>query len=328
MIAESSVPLTPGARLAVTVAGLEPKIHLRILEPDTSSNARLLKELGIELPSREAEALLDRLRDRGQPIDRTSFMKMLQAVRQGLTPDQAARLVERRLPFNQSIFDRLKAADGDLGKTVARLLDSLKAAGREAEATTISRALTFDGDLGRLLDEHPLKHERRLLASEARPDDAAAVLRRLAAETAAGTSMEREIAGEAARLLELLEGRYLAGDPEPQIPFLIEDDGAREGSIAAERSPGRATVRFRLETSVLGEVRGVIDFVGKVMGVTIGAATPAARAVLARKAPQLKESLDALGFRIESLGVEVTRPGGAAEAAITALPPVGLDIKA
>jgi hypothetical protein len=328
MIAESSVPLAPGARLAVTVAGLEPKIHLRILEPEKSSNARLLKELGIELPNREAETLLDRLRERGLPIDRTSFMKMLQAVRQGLTPDQAARLVERRLPFNQGVFDRLRAADGDMGKTVARLVDFLKAAGRDAEAATISRALTFDGDLGRLLDDHPLKHERRLLAGEARPDDAASILRRLAAETAASQPMAREIAGEAARLLELLEGRYLAGDPEPQIPFLIEDDDAGEGSIAAERSPGRATVRFRLGTSVLGEVRGVVDFVGKVVGVTIGAATPESRAALARNAPRLKESLDALGFRIESLGVEVTRPVGETEATITALPPVGLDIKA
>lgn len=328
MIAESSTPLVAGTRLAVTVAGLEPKIHLRILEPEASSNARLLKELGIDPSNRDAEALLERLRERGLPIDRTSFLKMLQAIRQGLTPDQAARLVERRLPFNQGVLDRIQAADGDLGRTVARLVDLLKAAGREGEAATLERALTFDGDLGRLLDEHPLKHERRILADEARSDDAASILRRLAAEIGAAEPAEREIAGEAARLLETLEGRYLAGDPEPQISFLVEDDGGREGWIAAERSPGRATVRFRLETSILGEVRGVVDFVGKVAGVTIGATTPEARAALARSAPRLKEALDALGFRIESLGIEVTRPLGGAELALTSLPPIGLDIKA
>ena len=330
IIAESSVPLTPGMRLAVTVAGLDPKIHLRILEPDAASTGRLLRELGIEAPNAEAESLLERLRERGLPIDRTSFMKMLRAVRQGLTPDQAARLVEWNLPFSPGVLDRLRASDGDLGAALTRLAEALKRAGRESEAAAVTKALTFDGDLKRLFEEHPLRLERRLLAGEARPDDPAALLRRLATAGESALPIEKEIAGEARHLLDILEGRYLAGEPEAQIPFLVEEDGTHEAWIAANRSPGRATIRFRLGTSRLGEVKGVVDFVGRVAGMTLGASTREARTALAQNAPRLKESLDALGFRIESLGVEMTPQGdsqGDGGAAVV-LSPVGLDIKA
>lgn len=133
-----------------------------------------------------------------------------------------------------------------------------------------------------------------------------------------------EISNAAREVLETLEGHYLFGDPQEEMPFLVDDNGAKDASISAYRKGERSYVRFRLDTSRLGEVVGVMDFKKKTFGLAIGVGTSEARKDLRRALPELFQTMSALGFTMESVTVDLDRKRVAEDEA----PLLGFDIKA
>ncbi len=328
-VAESNLELPAGARLGLQVAAHEPKLHLKILRNDAQALDEALKRLGFEKPTEEGREILSRLFEKELPVDRETVRKAQDLMRKGFSAREAVRLLANNLPSGESFARRAHLAEGSVAEALKRLETALESAGRKGEAASLRASLEFRGSLAELVETHPLGHERRILgekAAEALRDGKTLLLElaKSALDPRAGEA-EREAGRAAQELLETLEGRFLCGEPEPQIPFVVEDGGDRDGWLAARRAPERTNLRFRLETSALGEVVGVVDFTKRQVGIALGVGTPEARKALAGARPELHRALEELGFNLESATVDVLAPRGESEA--TARPVVGLDLK-
>lgn len=329
MIAESGLELAVGQRVLVEVAALEPKIHLRVMDAKGNETfEKMLKHLAGDLPEAKLRELMSELMEKGLPLDQNTLKRAIAAMKQGLSPRASAKFVSGNFPLSDSIAARAMTSEGSMARALSRLMDLLKAAGRSDDAAKIHESLRWSGNLKDMLDAHPLKMERRLLGENpaAERDGAKALLLALADGSATGGEADKEISRAATELLEILEGRYLYGEPEPEIPFVVEDDGLRDGSLAADRGPGRAQVRIRLDTSRLGNVVGVIDSRERRLGVSLGVPRPEAREALLAAVPELKAALRTLGFEMDSMTVDVLRPKEPATAASGR--GIGFDVKA
>lgn len=321
MIADSELKLSVGSRINVEVASVEPKIHLRVVS-DKAQSEKFLTQLGFK-PDPVLREIISELVAREQPINRETLREVLAAVKKGLTVRDAVRLISSDLPLTQAVIDRAKAAQAPLSDLLTKLTDALTANGREKTAEEIRDALTFKSDLKELFEKHPLKQERRILGEGGAPD-AKSLLLVLARDA------NPELAEPAEKLLANLEARYLLGDPQPHIPFVVDDNGLRDGEISAARSREMTHVRFRLETSRLGEVVGVVDLHSRAVtavtaraGISIGVRDADARKELLAAAPELSRSLAALGFSVDALTVDVIKRGES----ISPEPKTGLDLK-
>ncbi|MBL4889624.1 MAG: flagellar hook-length control protein FliK [Candidatus Lindowbacteria bacterium] len=322
MVAESPLDLPRGSQIYVRVESFEPRIHLKLIDPDSKDGvAQLLKKFGISNADKEAAALLKEFMDLGLPLDKASIKKGLIALKNGLTPREAARFAAQDISLKEIMLPKVKASEGSLSSALSRLLSGLEASSRSADASKIRDALTFSGDLADLFERHPLKMERRILGPDPQQvsQDVKALLIKMTREDG-GQSETPTLAKE---LLDVLEGHYLFGEPEPEIPFVVDDDGMKDGSISAERTEGRAIVRIRLDTSKLGQVVGVLDFQKKKVGMSFGVPKDEGRDALKAKMNELRTTMKAFGFDLESLTVDTLREDEPSEPA-----PLGLDIKA
>lgn len=333
LVAESGLDLPPGAKVGVQVASHTPKIHLRILKPDDAGMERVLRQLGYDKATPALRAVVTELMEQGQPLTRENVRRAEDGIAKALTPRAAVALVRHEIPLTPATHSRALAADGSVAQTLDRLSSALTALGRGAEADRIRGSLTFSGDLGDLFSNHPLKFERRLLGGEVRADRAEVkpMLEMIARATTPDSGPEREAAVAARQLIDTMEGRYLVGTPERQIPFVIEDDGSRDASLTAERNGGRTNIKIQLETSRLGVVVGMVDSVNRGVGIALGVDTSEARKALMAAAPQLTTRLHALGFRLDGMTIDVLDPQArlrAAGSAPVARPALGVDLKA
>ncbi len=333
LVAESGLDLPPGAKVGVQVAAHDPKIHLRILKPDDAGMERVLRQLGYDKATPDLKSVITELMEQGQPLTRENVRRAQDGISRGLTPRAAVALVRHEIPLTPATLDRARAADGSVAQALDRLTSALTQLGRGAEADRIRGSLTFSGDLGDLFANHPLKFERRLLGGEVREDrpEVKPMLETIARATTAEAGPEREAAAAARQLIDTMEGRYLVGTPERQIPFVIEDDGSRDASLTAERSGGHTNIKIQLETSRLGVVVGMVDSVNRGVGIALGVDTPEARQALVAAAPQLTARLHALGFRLDGMTVDVLDPQarlGGAGSLPAARPALGVDLKA
>lgn len=332
LAAESALELPPGARVRVEVAAHEPRVQLRIVRPDASGLEEALRRLGFEKAPPEQRAavttVLGELMEQGLPLTRETVRRAQDGIARGLSPRSAVAMVRHEIPLAPATLARAKAADGSVARALESLTSSLAALGRETEAAVIRDALTFRGDLGALFESHPLKLERRLLAGDVRPErpEVKPILEAIARPPDQPSPAERDAAAAARQLLETLEGRYLVGTPEREIPFVVDDDGTRDAAITAERTGGHTHVAVRLDTSRLGAVVGLVDSVQRGVGIALGVESPEARQALLAAAPELVERLRALGFRLDGMTVDVLdRSRGASP---TPRPALGLDLKA
>lgn len=330
LIAESSLSLPVGARVAALVTAHEPRIHLRLLKPDDAAIGRVLKQLGFNQPQPDLKEIIAEMMRQDLPLTRQGVKNALDAMQHGLSARQAARMIAHDVPLGALNEARARAAEGSVAHALDRLTTALQDAGRSDSAQAVRDALTFRGDLGELFASHPLKFERRLLAGDIHADrrEIKPMLVELAqADTATGASKELVAAADAAReLLEVMDGRYLVGNPEREIPFVVEDNGSQDASLWAERAAGRTHVGVRLDTSRLGSVVGIVDIVNRTTGIALGVTSPEARRALVAAAPELIERLQALGLRVDGLTIDVVdRKDGAQP---TPRPPLGLDIQA
>lgn len=328
LAAESALDLPPGARVGVRVAGHDPRVQLRILGPEAGGLADALKGLGFDRPTPTMREGAEELMRQGLPLTRETLRRAGDGMARGLTARAAVALVRHDLPLTDATAARAAAAGDSIARAFAALEGALKAAGRDTDAARIRDALTFRGDLGSLFESHPLKLERRLLADVVTPErpEVKPMLETLARAPESASAAERDAANAARSLLEALEGRYLVGNPERAIPFVVEDDGLRDASIAAERTAGHTHVTLRLETSRLGAVVGLVDSVRRGVGIALGVENAEARQALLAAVPDLSERLRALGFHLDGLTVDVLDPDRGATS--SARPALGLDLKA
>ena len=111
MIAESNLPLAPGARLPVQVAAHEPKIHLKLLDQSAGETLeRVLAKLGYEQPAPELKELVAGMMERGLPLESDAVRKGMTAIKQGLTPQEALRLVVSDAPLSGAVLERARAS--------------------------------------------------------------------------------------------------------------------------------------------------------------------------------------------------------------------------
>lgn len=332
LAAESSLELPPGARVRVEVAAHEPRVQLRIVRPDASGLEEALRRLGFEKAPPEQRAtvstILEELMKQSLPLTRETVRRAQDGIAHGLSLRAAVAMVRHEVPLAPATIARAQAADGSVAQVLETLTGALSSLGRETEASRIRDALTFRGDLGALFESHPLKLERRLLADKVRIDRAEIkpMLEAIARVSDQAPPVEREAAAAARQLIETLEGRYLVGTPEREIPFVVEDDGARDAAIAAERTGGHTHVAVRLDTSRLGVVVGLIDSVQRGVGIALGVETPEARQALLAASHELVERLHALGFRLDGMTIDVLDRSLSASPAPR--PALGLDLKA
>lgn len=319
MIAESSQDLPVGSRINVQVAALEPKIHFRIISPGKQGLEEILRNLGFEKPTESQKQVVEEMIARGLPLDRESLKDAMAAMKKNLSPKDAVRLIQNKLPLSEASIDRLKAAQQSPASLLVKLTEVLNERGKGEISHQIQSSLTFTSDLKELFAKHPLKQERRLLQSSPK-EDAKSLLIELT------QSPDVEVAARATDLLSTLEGRYLLGVPEPHIPFVVDDNGPKDASVAAERTPEVTHVRFSLDTSKLGQVVGVVDFQmskgERVLGISVGVDEKDFRKPLLDAAPQLIESLKALGFSVNALAVDVINRSKSPRTPVT-----GLDFK-
>jgi hypothetical protein len=323
--AESAMDLPVGARLNARVTALEPQVRLNLVKPGSDALNEILGRLGYEKPAAEFREAAAALLDRGMPLNRDAVRHAVELMQRGLSARDAVRHLSNNLPPTAALIARTASAESSLAAALDRLTSVLEEAGRQELANKIRDSVTFHGDLEGLFAKHPLKFERRALAGGGDlASDAKALLAALSREGSPdGIQPGPGESAQAAReFLETLEGHYLAGEPVRHIPFVVEDEGSRDGWMAAERSRERTNIRFKLGTSRLGPVVGVVDFVNRTTGISIGVNDLDTRKALLEKAPELLKSLEARGIRLDSLTVDVLRRGEPEPHR-----PVGLDLK-
>lgn len=218
------------------------------------------------------------------------------------------------------LFEQSAEAGGsgssEIAQTIRALRDALASVRGVDENKILAAAARTDAKaiLLELAGDNALAADARAKGPGAAP----------AADSVAALARDKDVADAARNLLNTLEAHYLLGEPQPHIPFVVEDGGGHDASLSAVRSRGRTHIRFNLPTSALGEVVGIVDIEKKAVGVSIGVRDADARKALLAAAPQLDASLRALGLRIDALTVDVvdrSRPSASRSLA-------GLDVKA
>jgi len=321
LLAESTIELPVGKRLGLEVASLDPKIHLKVLDADDASIGTVLKRLGFNRADQSAKEIIDILFEKELPIDRETVRKAIELVKRGLTPRQAVRAISNQIPASDKLIGLIKSSELSFSDSLEKLVQKLRSLKRDAEALSLEKSMTFSKSLDELFDSHPLRHERRILAMDL--DKAKKDGKSLLLELANSPDENKEVRESAKELLDRIEARFIAGEPEQNIPFSINDDGLKDAELTAGKDSKRTYVRLRLNTSGFGNVVLAMDAVNKTLGFSFGVETAEARKAMAGGQTELNSALDSIGFKIESITIDVIK----AKEKESQKPLLGLDLK-